>query len=148
MNTPLEVSLCMCVPVCVSTNILFYSFRTQQLFGHFLSKDVHFSWALSLLLYIRFALSFFLSLCVGLPAASVTYLNFTRAYTGKDKRDLYPLMPVICSIKLLYAADTLREDLRASLPYTPCPFSCSFCYCLSLISLATAQIYYRNASAT
>lgn len=59
--------------------------------------------------------------CVCLPAASFAYLNFTRAYTGKDKRDLYPLMPVICSIKLLYAADTLRTDLLAPLPLHPLP---------------------------
>jgi len=34
-----------------------------------------------------------------------SYLNFTRAYAGRDKLDLYPLMLVICSIKLLYASN-------------------------------------------
>lgn len=84
----------------------------------------------SLLLYSFLFLFRFLCVCVCVcsPAASVTYLNFTRAYTGKDKRDLYPLMPVICSIKLLYATDTLPADLTlAYFPRSP-RFHCLFSY--------------------
>jgi len=50
-----------------------------------------------------------------------SYLNFTRAYTGRDKLDLYPLMPVICSIKLLYASN-MPADLVCLL-FRPFVFS-------------------------
>lgn len=121
--------------VCVFANILLYLFAPKPLFrqrvDHFLTKDGHFSFApLSLLLYIRFALSFLclcVCVCFCLPAASVTYLNFTRAYTGKDKRDLYPLMPVICSIKLLYAAPPCCPFSRFSFsPLRRFPFVIAF----------------------
>lgn len=119
---------CMCVPVCVCLLIFFFIlFAPSSCSGTSSAKTSIF---LGLFLYCctfvslcrSFCLCMCVCVCVGLPAASATYLNFTRAYTGKDKRDLYPLMPVICSIKLLYAADTLRADLRASFPYTRCSF--------------------------
>lgn len=65
--------------------------------------------------FLHICISFLsLCLCLCLPTVSATYLNFTRAYTGKDKRDLYPLMPVICSIKLPYATEALPADLTLS----------------------------------
>lgn len=124
----MSVCVCACVCVCVCLLIFFFIlFAPSSCSGTSSAKTSIF---LGLFLYCctfvslcrSFCLCMCLCVCVGLPAASATYLNFTRAYTGKDKRDLYPLMPVICSIKLLYAADTLRADLRASLPYTRCSF--------------------------
>lgn len=119
--------LCVCVCLCVCLLIFFFIlFAPSSCSGTSSAKTSIF---LGLFLYcctfVSLCRSFCLCMCVcvGLPAASATYLNFTRAYTGKDKRDLYPLMPVICSIKLLYAADTLRADLRASFPYTRFPLS-------------------------
>lgn len=113
--------MCVYVCVCVCVLIFFYIlFAPSSCSDHFQTKDGHFLGSFRSVVFP----SQCVCVCFCLPAVSVTYLNFTRAYTGKDKRDLYPLMPVICSIKLLYAADTLRADL-VPFPF-PFPFVIAF----------------------